>query len=179
MARPGLRGRTAFSINGGCPVWVEDVFVYSLAPSWCNFYQKMLLFGFSKHETVKCSYFVTNSSTVPSTEHYSIIFIYIVRTKYCSLCSFSWQLSVLALWLWSRIKNSSSPAPPPPSLSGAASVAFMFAGEMSGFSDTLLLVLVTGWLVGDITVLYSWKRIFAKFEVSQSRLRHPVVHTML
>ena len=33
----------------------------------------MLLFGFSKHETVKCSYFVTNSSTVPSTEHYSIL----------------------------------------------------------------------------------------------------------
>ena len=71
MARPGLRGRTAFSINGGCPVWVEDVFVYSQAPSWFKFYQKMLLFGFSKHETVKCSYFVTNSSTVPSTEHYS------------------------------------------------------------------------------------------------------------
>ena len=95
-----------------------------------------------------CSYFRKDYIDWTST-----ISIDIMRTKYRSLCSCSWQLSVLALWLWSRIKNSSSPAPPPPSLSGAAGVAFVFEGEVSGFSDTLLLVLVTGWLVGDITVL--------------------------
>ena len=72
MARPGLRGRTAFSINGGCPVWVEEVFQNSPATSWCKFYQILLLLGFKKHETIKCSNFVTNSSTANSTELYSI-----------------------------------------------------------------------------------------------------------
>ena len=78
--------------------------------------------------------------------------VYIVRTKYRSLCCCSWQLPVLALW--SRIKNSSSPAPPPPPPAPPSlSFVFVFEGEVSGFSDTLLWVLVTGWLVGDITVL--------------------------
>ena len=99
-----------------------------------------------------CSYFRKDYFDWTST-----ISIDIIRTKYRSLCSCSWQLPVLALWLWSRIKNSSSLAPPSPPatlvLSGDAGVAFVFEGEMSGFSDTLLLVLVTGWLVGDTTVI--------------------------
>ena len=50
---------------------MEEVFQHSPATSWCKFYQILLLLGFKKHETIKCSNFVTNSSTANSTELYS------------------------------------------------------------------------------------------------------------
>ena len=71
---------------------MEEVFQNSPATSWCKFYQILLLLGFKKHETIKCSNFVTNSSTANSTELYSkhklcYIKMLLEKTSYMLVCT--------------------------------------------------------------------------------------------